>query len=594
MLRSRLWVPKGKLAETGVLLSALLVLATACTGSVPGGRRPGNGPGEGMSPAAIGQDPNASGGASSATLPSGTGSAPGAATGGAVTTITDQGTVCAPGAALAPARVWLLSDEQVVKVVSDVLGATLSGVDAQITTANGTSGNYTNLSEAFQVDAPAAQGYQRAAIKVAQQLKPCGATVTAPCVEQFVNDGIAKAWRRPLLPSETAGLMKIYNDFAPSEGPDEALSMLIQAALQSGSFLYRTEIGTDASQATAPVALTSNELASALSFLLLDSAPDAELWSKANSGTLLQTDVLKAEVDRLLALPRTRDDLSKLVGYWAGVELIPSRTKDLTLFPEYTDSVRAAAYAGTGAFLKDVMWNGKFSDLFTSRKVYATSELAAVYGLPAVAGTGLMPVDVPASQPASGLLTQPGLLAATNKRAAKGDPIHRGLFVYNSFVCGGTVPPPPAAAADLSKTMMGTERELSQQRAALPTCAGCHSLFDPLGLVFDQFDPMGRFKPTDANGATISSSSTIAGLGADLDGPITGVTDLAQRLASRRATADCATRTLGKYVLGFSSAVDSCDLTTARDTFATSGSFADFFRTLLTAPGFVVRDPVLK
>ncbi|MDX2052890.1 MAG: DUF1592 domain-containing protein [Polyangiaceae bacterium] len=575
------------------VVPGLALLALACSANVPRS--------SGVSPA-IGPDgmPVAAGTGGDGSVPGtgmpGVGGGTGAGTGGGDAPLIPgpNGTPCAPGAPLAPARVWLLSDEQVVKVSSDVFGVTLTGGDAQITTANGVSGNYTNFSEAFQVDVTAAQGYQRAAQKIAQQVKPCGSAVAAACVEQFIHDKIARAWRRPLAAAETAGLMKIYNDFSATEGGDEALSMVIQAALQSGSFLYRTEIGVDASAATAPVALTANEVASAISFLLLDSAPDDALWAAANSGTLLQPAVLTAEVDRLLAVQRVRDNVSELVRYWAGVERIRSSAKDLGLFPEYTPSLKESLYAGASAFLRDTVWSGKFSDLFSSRKVYANNELASVYGLPAVAGSELVAVDIAASQPAAGLLTQPGVLAASNQHKDSGDPIHRGLFVYNSFVCGGTVPAPPAGALDVSKTMTGTARELAAKRAALPTCAGCHSLFDPLGLAFEQFDPIGRFKPQDANGMAIDSSATLAGLGADLDGPITGVVDLAQRLANRPATANCATQTLAKYSLGFTSAVESCDLADARSKFATSGSFADFFRALLTAPGFMVRDPALK
>lgn len=570
----------------------LALLALACSANVPRGTGARDEVGPDGRPIAKGA--GTGGGSTGPGL--GTGGGIGAVTGsgGGAAISGPNGTPCVPGAPLAPARVWLLSDEQVVKVSADVLGVTLMGPDAQITTANGVTGNYTNFSEAFQVDVPAAQGYQRAALKVAQQVKPCGDSVTATCVEQFINDKIARAWRRPLAAAETAALMKMYTDFSPTEGAEEALSMVIQAALQSGSFLYRTEIGVDAATATAPVTLTGHEVASAVSFLLLDSTPDDALWATANSGTLLEQGVLAAEVDRLLSIQRARDNVSEFVGYWGGVERIRQSSKDLTLFPEYTGSLREALYASATAFLRDTVWSGTFSDLFSSRKVYANSELASVYKLPAVAGTELVAVNIPAPQPAAGLLTQPGILSATNQHKDSGDPIHRGLFLYNSFVCGGTVPAPPPGAVEASSSMTGTPRELASKRAALAACAGCHNLFDPLGLAFEQFDAIGRFTLTDRNGVAIDSTATLVGLGADLDGPITGAADLAQRLATRPATANCTTQTLAKYSLGFTSAVESCDLANARSTFASTGSFAGFFRSLLTAPGFIVRDPALK
>ena len=526
-------------------------------------------------------------GSGSGGSPGGVSSTPGGATGG---TGVPGATACTEGTPLAPARVWMLTDEQYVHVVKDVLGVALAGNDAQITAPTSTSGNYTNESEAFKVDTAAAQGYQRAAIKIASMAKPCGASVTAACVEQFVREQVARAWRRPLAENEIAGLLKIYNDYATVDGADSALSLVVQAVLQSPSFIYRRELGVNAATSTAPVAMNAHERASALSFLLLNSIPDDALWAKANDGTLSDNTVFAAEVGRLLALPAAQDQVSRLVGYWAGVEKIPSSAKDGELFPEYTAMLKASLYEGAQAFVHDVVWSGKFSDLLTSRKVYANDRLAAVYGLTGVMGAALVPVELPTTVPAAGLLTQPGILAATNKRLSLEDPIHRGLFIRNAFVCGGSIPAPPANAANVANTMMGTERELAQQRAALPTCAGCHALFDPLGLPLEQFDPIGRYRATDAKGVAIASDAILVGFGADLDGPVTGITDLAQRLTNGRRSADCSSKTLTKYAIGYSTQVESCDLTRAKDAFAQTGSFRTLFEKLLTSPAFGLRD----
>ncbi len=550
--------------------------------------RNGSAPGTPGAPGA----PNNSGstssvGSGSGGSPGGVSSTPIGATGGNGMT---GASACTEGTPLAPARVWMLTDEQYVNVVNDVLGVALTGNDAQITAAASTSGNYTNESEAFKVDAAAAQGYQRAALKIASLAKPCGASVTPACVEQFVREKTARAWRRPLAENEVAELLKIYNDYATVDGADSALSLVVQTVLESPSFIYRRELGVNAATSTAPVTMNAHERASALSFLLLNSGPDGALWAKANDGTLSDNSVFAVEVSRLLALPAAQDQVSRLVGYWAGVEKIPGSAKDSELFPEYTATLKASLYEGAQAFVRDVVWSGKFSDLLTSRKVYVNDGLAAVYGLTGVTGAALVPVELPTAVPAAGLLTQPGILAATNKRRSLEDPIHRGLFIRNAFVCGGSIPAPPANATDVAKTMMGTERELAQQRAALPTCAGCHALFDPLGLPLEQFDPIGRYRATDAKGAALSGDAILVGFGADLDGPVSGITDLALRLTSGRRSADCSSKTLTKYALGYSTQVESCDLTRAKDAFAQTGSFRTLFEKLLTSPAFGIRD----
>jgi len=129
-----------------------------------------------------------------------------------------------------------------------------------------------------------------------------------------------------------SGLTKIYSNALP-DGAARGASLVAQAVLQSGSFLYRTEMGPNASVAMQPVALTPHELASALSFMFLDSVPDAPLRAKAEDGTLTTPAVLAKEVDRLLAVPAVQAALTKKVSFWAGMERIPMVQKDLTKFP---------------------------------------------------------------------------------------------------------------------------------------------------------------------------------------------------------------------------------------------------------------------
>ena len=47
-----------------------------------------------------------------------------------------------------------------------------------------------------------------------------------------------------------------------------------------------------------------------------------------------------AEVDRLLALPAARDNLTKKVGYYLDVEKVPVVSKDATAFPEFTATLK--------------------------------------------------------------------------------------------------------------------------------------------------------------------------------------------------------------------------------------------------------------
>jgi hypothetical protein len=524
---------------------------------------------------------------------------------------------CVQGASFAPARIWQLTDQEYVNVVRDVLGITLSGTDAEISTTTNKSGTYSNMSEANTVTLGIVQNYQTAAQKVAAQgvtrmAALLGAAAPTPAqVTQFINSKVSRLWRRPVEATEAAALAKIYNDAQP-DGAARQFSLLLQAVLQAPSFLYRNEIGTSAATATTSIQLTPYELASALSFFFLETSPDDTLWGKAQSGTLTDGAVLLAEVNRLLALPAAQANLTLKASYWLGVERIAAdvTTKNATIFPEFTASLQTSLYQSSLAFVTDILWNGKVSDLFSSQRVYVNQDIGRVYGISGATGTAVAPANVTAPERSAGILTQPGLLATTDHREGLGDPIHRGLFVYQSLLCGGTIPPAPPDALTIAGTMTGTERELAQQRARL-SCGACHGLFDPLGLPFERYDSIGRYSETryvSKNPMTsvlswvtsttpIDTSSVLSdSLGADVAGPVSGVLDLATKLKGTGArVSDCAATYMARYSLGYDpNTQNSCAIQSVKQTFAQSGSFVDFFRALVTSPAFLSRDVVIK
>jgi hypothetical protein len=469
-----------------------------------------------------------------------------------------------------------LSDEQYVNVVRDVFGVTLAGADTEITTGKSVTGEYSNMSEQVGVGTPEAESYERAAAELAPlivaklpSLVPaCGEAIDAACIESFVRDVVPRAWRRPLTDGERSGLVQIYTDAAQDDASTAAATM-IEATLESASFLYRTEVGMEAANAQGAITLSTHETASALSFMFLESSPDAELRAKADDGSLASPDVLAAQVDRLMALPESRAAMTKKVSYWADAERIPLVQKDTGLFPAWTPELRDALYGDVQAQLARVVATGAITDLISPFPIETDPSIVAVYG-----GT---------SRPA-GLLTHPGILAATDHRQGLSDPVHRGLYIYERYVCGSAVASPPANATSIAAGMQGTERERAAQRAKM-SCGVCHARFDPLGLSTEGYDPIGLDAPN------VDSSAIISGLGPDLDGAVSGLGDVAVKLRTGRRVADCAAGALEKYALGYSpEAEQSCALRDVKNAFAKSGSFLDFFRALALSPAFRSRD----
>ncbi|HEY2899794.1 MAG TPA: DUF1592 domain-containing protein, partial [Polyangia bacterium] len=457
-----------------------------------------------------------------------TGSVGGGSSGGAVGTPT-VGAACDRTASLGPARVWRLTDQEYVKSVSQVFGV---AVPAEVTAPDTQPADFTNLSEVVSIDSRAAAAYAAtaktaslAAVKVnLGTFLPCGASSPSDsCVQSFIRNRVSRAFRRPVTDSEVDSLMALYH-LGATDDVATGVGVIIEATLQSPSFLYRTEIGAPAAGGpTARVPLTAYEVATAISFALLDSVPDDTLWKKAEDRSILTTKVLASEIDRLLALPEVQENLSHNAGFWLGVERLHQTEKETSAgyFPEFTPALKQNLYDSARLFVREVLTTGKVTDLLTSSRMYVNDDLATLYGLPGGMGSDLVATSVSLPERGAGILTQPAVLAAFS-RPDRGDPIHRGLFIYNSIICGSSIPEPPANALAIASSfpMDASERELANLRATNPNgCATCHGMFDPLGLATERYDPIGRYQATDAHGAPIDSSAVLSRLGPDIDGP---------------------------------------------------------------------------
>jgi hypothetical protein len=508
---------------------------------------------------------------------------------------TNPSSVCTENVALANARIWRLTDAQYGNAVRQVFGVKLP---AEITELDSGTGEFTNLSELTPVNNNTIAAYQIAAKDAARQavashfdkFLPCGAN--DGCAEQLIRNRIARAFGRRLDSLEVSGYLDLFHR-GLMESPQAGVRLMIEAALQSPSFIYRTELGTPTQGGpSGQVTLTPYEIATSLSFSLTNSVPDEPLWQKADSGALADPAVMAAEVDRLLESPDTKANLGRLAGYWLGIERLKRAQKDTAKFPEFTAQLKADMYASAQLFVQELLSTGSVTDLISSKRMYLNESMAGTFGIPGVSGPDMRAVDVTLPERGYGILSQPAVLAAYS-RPTRGDPIHRGLFVFYGLACGGQIPAPPPGALEIAETFPpdASERELAVLRANNATCKVCHASFDPLGLATERFDTMGRYRESDALGP-IDQSAVLSNLGPDLAGPIDGVADLAAKFAQGRRLSDCAATNLALLTLGRDDVKSdtSCALQGVKDELARTGKLRDFYKALATSPAFIKRD----
>jgi hypothetical protein len=400
----------------------------------------------------------------------------------------------------------------------------------------------------------AVEQYEAAAHALAQQVFAAERRVEftgceapdAACGRAFLARFGRQAWRRPLTDAELAVFADLFEQLATDlQNRWQALQFVTAGLLQSPDFLFRVEQGE--AHATGR-RYTNYEMAARLSYLLWNSTPDDALLDAAERGELTQDAGLQAQAERLLADPRARDTVRRYFGEYFNLQRLDHLEKDRDLFPQMSETLGAAMRGEIERVIDNLIFeeDADLRDLLTTRETFVTSELAALYNLPAVEETGFVPVELPEDGPRAGLMAMGGILAL-NAHNTVTSPTHRGKFIQNMLLCFDVPPPPPGVVTSLEEipdddTPITTRQKLARH-AEDPACAGCHLLMDPMGLPLENFDAIGAWRTTE-NGLPIDASGAINGE------PFVGARALGERLREQDEIADCIARRLFRHATG--------------------------------------------
>jgi hypothetical protein len=438
----------------------------------------------------------------------------------------------------------------------------------------------------------------KAAVGDVSRLTTCDVSARGeePCARDFANKLGRRAFRRPLTAEDEQLLMTAYSAGRVGGSHAEGIEVMIRAALQSPHFLYKLEPLTPADGASQMVPLNQFELATRLSYLIWASGPDDALLDAAERGELADRQQIANRARTMLDDARARAPIADFYSQWIGTSRLAITTKSSSLFPDYTTAVRDAMAQELPAFIGHVLWSSdhKFSSLLTSRVGFVNEALAPIYGLVAT-GPTLTMVELPASQPRAGILTQAGLLSAL-AHPDQTSPVLRGKFIRSRLLC--QAPPPPPPDADITPPALtdgATARErFSAHMTSGSTCSGCHQLMDPIGFAFENFDAIGRFRLAESNQAIDASGEVFGATDASLAGKFTGVRELAEKLATSSQAQNCLATQWFRFASGRSEGLaDSCSLATLHDAFSRSGGdLVELVVSMTQADSFLFRSPI--
>lgn len=315
-----------------------------------------------------------------------------------------------------------------------------------------------------------------------------------------VREGLGRlarrAFRRPVAADELEGFVEIVRaEFNAGEKFNNAVKAGMLAVLCSKSFLFISE-GDELAHRNQ---LNHWEIASRLSYLLWSTMPDDELFALAEAGKLQDPAELSRQVTRMLADPRAARFSDSFARQWLHLQKVGRFPPDRKLYPEYSDILEQSMVAETKSFFREVL-HGDLSlrEFLHSDWSMWNARLADFYGQPSAVGygEGMKKVSLPSNSHRGGLLTQAAILSLTSD-GTRHRPVHRGVWL--SEVIFGKVPPPPPAnvepiAPNPVDAPKATLRMKLEAHIHDPHCASCHAKIDPLGLAFENYDAIGRWR----------------------------------------------------------------------------------------------------
>ena len=305
--------------------------------------------------------------------------------------------------------------------------------------------------------------------------------------EAVLRPFLERAFRRPASEDQVrtyADMVGRHLAESPGARLEDGLHLAVRRALLSPRFLYR---------GLRPGTLDDFDLASRLSYFLTSAPPDDRLSRLARAGTLTEPDVLAQEVERLIASPRSASFVSSFTSQWLSTRLLRGIMPDPRLL-QFGDPDRKAMIDETEMFFAEIMRENLPLETFIDPGFsYRSARLNKIYG-GNLEGNGMRRVAFERGGRFGGVLGLAAVMMAT-ANGVDTHPVLRGVWVLDNIFGDPTPGPPPDVPAIAPDTSGATS--MRDQLAAHRNdagCARCHNRIDPLGMVLENFDPVGRWR----------------------------------------------------------------------------------------------------
>jgi hypothetical protein len=410
------------------------------------------------------------------------------------------------------------------------------------------------------------------------------------CASQFIGKFGRLLFRRPLTDGEMTSALNLTRAATEKTGSFyKGLEYGLARLLVSPNFIFRVERSEPDPDHPTLRRLDAYSLATRVSFLLWDAPPDSALLDAAASGALRERAGLQRQLDRLIVSPRFEQGVRAFFGDMLAYEQFDGLSKDQSIFPKYTSQLSKDAEEQSLRTIVDLLITkqGDYRDLLTTRDTFINRPLGLLYRVPvdAAAFEGWSPHVFGPDERRAGLLTLAAFLMMDPSHEGRSSPTIRGKMVRELLLCQKVPPPPPNVnfniVQDTQNPLYKTVRQRLTAHRENPTCAGCHSITDPLGLGMENYDGIGGYRAQE-NGAAIDATGSFEGK------PYQDLISLEKILHDSPSVPNCVAERAFEYGVGRPIAAADHDWLTYLDqAFADSGyRFPSLLRTIAGSEAF--------
>lgn len=481
-------------------------------------------------------------------------------------------------------KTYILSKKQYENSIKELFGAnTLTAVSAVISAIPNVSNDADTQQRISSLSASEIQAYFNAAEAISSHIIGNNSEVSrvfgscanqsspsSTCIDQYLNQFAPRILGRPLNSDELSFAQTLMSQSGTYK---ENIKALLSYHLQSPYFIWGVELGSGTSDGVSQD-LTAFEVARRISLMTMDSIPDQELYQAAVNGQLTSQTQIKAQVRRLLQTDFAKEKLTNILLNWSHSDYV----KDLSNLPIDlstgldTNGLENAMLAEAKTFVEHIVYTkqGSFQDLLKSKESFAQHRgLASIYQHSPSNGTP----EIMGGRRQGLLLRSPSLTWYTERTSI----IHRGVDFQKRVLCN-EIPIPnvdisndrDADALTDQEKLQYSNREVIAHQTRSPVCMSCHSIINPTGFAFENFDSFGRIRAQEMvfdtqgtlqNNINVDSTAQIP-LPNNQSLPVADAYDLVDYVATSPQGAACFATNMFRYVYEKKeSPKDGCQLT---------------------------------